>query len=241
MKLYVGSRDYKPEGFLTVDIDEQMKPDIVADITETLPVDANSCSEVVASHVLEHLEWPDSFKTLSEFARILRPNGTLRLAVPDMSLLVRMLLNGGMDFHAVGLLYGMGGRENPFEAHRYGFTAGMLVDILDVLGFGEYDWWNSDVPDASNGWIPARDEKRVAMSLNIKATKLRDPVVDAAKLFELIARDPMQDILVLAARLGDETELGLSRSVTPELHQRTHLKLIEARQRIKYLEGLIGR
>ena len=29
MKLYLGSREYKPEGFLTVDIDARHEPDIV--------------------------------------------------------------------------------------------------------------------------------------------------------------------------------------------------------------------
>lgn len=75
MKLYVGSRNYKPEGYLTVDIDPSMKPDIVADITKMSSVADNSCSEVVAGHVLEHIDWPDSFLAFSEFSRILRPGG----------------------------------------------------------------------------------------------------------------------------------------------------------------------
>ena len=34
MKLYLGSRDYCPEGFITVDIDPKNSPDIVADVVD---------------------------------------------------------------------------------------------------------------------------------------------------------------------------------------------------------------
>ena len=38
-KLYLGSRDYRPSGFLTVDIDPAMKPDIIADLRDLADVD----------------------------------------------------------------------------------------------------------------------------------------------------------------------------------------------------------
>lgn len=117
MKLYLGSRDYKPEGFLTVDIDDRHKPDIVADVTDMSNVQSNSVDEVCASHILEHLPWPLSYKALGEWARILRPGGLLRVAVPDMAALAAMIAEGHNVWTATALIYGVGRLENSLEAH----------------------------------------------------------------------------------------------------------------------------
>jgi rfaE bifunctional protein nucleotidyltransferase chain/domain len=178
LKLHVGSRNYKPDGYVTVDIDPANAPDIVADITDMAVVADASCDEVVAGHVLEHIEWPNSFGAIAEFARVLKPGGVVKIAVPDMASLLRMLLSGESAFHVMGLVYGLGGRVNTFERHRYGFTPGMLADILETLGFGEFDWWNSSLADAPNGWAPRGLDERIGMSLNMQAVKIAAPMVD---------------------------------------------------------------
>lgn len=240
MKLYVGSRNYKPEGYVTVDIDPTNKPDIVADIRDMSGVADASCEEVVAGHVLEHIDWPDSFAAMAEFARVLQPGGTVKIAVPDMMLLMRMLFSGESAFHVMGLIYGLGGRTNAFEAHRYGFTPGMLSDILETLGFGEFNWWNSELADASNGWAPRGLDERIGMSLNMSAVKVGTPTVAPRALHEELLRTPMEDFLTVVARLqGREPPSGTSpdRAVPAKLLQLMHFRLIEAQQRIRYLEG----
>ena len=240
MKLYVGSRNYHPPGYVTVDIDPTNKPDIVADIRDMAPVADASCDEVVAGHVLEHIDWPDSFAAMAEFARVLKPQGVMRLAVPDMSALMRMLLSGESSFHVMGLIYGLGGRTNPFEQHRYGFTPGMLVDILETLGFGEFDWWNSDLPDASNGWAPRGLDERIGMSLNLSARKIGTPSMAPRAILEELIRVPMDDFLSVVARLEGHDHARSAppdRMVSAKLLQLMHFRLIEAEQRIRYLEG----
>jgi hypothetical protein len=240
LKLYVGSRNYKPDGYVTVDIDPANKPDIVADITNMTSVAEASCDEVVAGHVLEHIEWPDSFAAIAEFARVLKPGGVVKIAVPDMASLMRMLLSGESAFHVMGLIYGLGGRVNTFERHRYGFTPGMLADILETLGFGEFDWWNSSLADASNGWAPRGLDERIGMSLNMQAVKTGTPSVDPKALHQELLRTPMEDFVSVVARLrGREAPDGQQpdRAVSPKLLQLMHFQLIEAQQRIRHLEG----
>jgi hypothetical protein len=240
LKLYVGSRNYKPDGYVTVDIDPANKPDIVADITNMTSVADASCDEVVAGHVLEHIEWPDSFAAIAEFARVLKPGGVVKIAVPDMASLMRMLLGGESAFHVMGLIYGLGGRVNTFERHRYGFTLGMLADILETLGFGEFDWWNSSLADASNGWAPRGLDERIGMSLNMQAVKTGAPSVDPKALHQELLRTPMDDFVSVSARLrGREAPDGQQpdRAVSPKLLQLMHFQLIEAQQRIRHLEG----
>jgi predicted SAM-dependent methyltransferase len=235
MKLYVGSRDYKPENYLTVDIDESMKPDILADITKKLDLADGAAEEIVASHVLEHIDWPDSFTALSEFSRVLQVGGVLKIAIPDMTALVRMMMSGDCSFHVVGLIYGCGGRTSRFEQHRYGFTAGMMIDILDILGFGEFDWWNSDFGDASNGWVPRAEQEPMGMSLNIRAIKLREPAVDVAALYQRLVERPLSEFHSVAAEIGVARGTENAAEVA-KLYQRIHFQLIEANARIRYLE-----
>lgn len=240
MKLYVGSRNYKPEGYASVDIDPSYNPDILCDITKGIPCETGSIEEVVAGHVLEHLEWPDSFWTLAEFSRILQVDGLLKLAIPDMALLARMAQSGDSAFHAIGLMYGVGGRINRFEQHRYGFTASMIIDILEVLGFTNFDWWNSNVSDASNGWIPRDEDEHMAISLNVMATKATEPAINVQALHERLIERPMSDFNSVAAEIGYTK--GISDTAKcAKLYQRIHFKLIEAQQRIKYLENEIDK
>ena len=236
MKLYVGSRNVKPQGYLTVDINPDNQPDIVADILDMQTIEDSSCDEVLASHVLEHLEWPDSFKALSEFSRILKPNGILRISVPDLKLLLQMMLSGESDFHAAGLLFGMGGRENPFEMHRYGFTEEMLREILLILGFSKFSWWETDRSEGSAGWCYGKSDK-VAISLNLEAVKVSDPIVPAAKLYDKLLQNPLEDPRSLLSNIIDDNcEMELPHNEDPSIYQRIHFLLIEAKQRIKYLE-----
>lgn len=237
MKLYVGSRDYKPHGYLTVDIDASRNPDIIEDITDMKSIGDSSVDEIVAGHVLEHIDWPDSFKAFAEFARVLKIDGILKIAVPDMSAMSRMVMSGDNSFHAMGLIYGIGGRENPFERHRYGFTMSMLIDILQTLGFSGFDWWNSDFSDASNGWVPRAEAAHAGISLNISAVKTAEAEVNTAALAEALYRQPMSDFITVASEhLG---AAGANTASSVGVYQRVHFNLIEARQRIKYLEDMI--
>ena len=45
----------------------------------------------------------------------------------------------------------------------------MVIDILETLGFGDFDWWNSEFSDASNGWCPRYENQHVGISLNVMA------------------------------------------------------------------------
>jgi predicted SAM-dependent methyltransferase len=240
MKLYLGSRDYKPAGYLTVDIDPAMKPDIVADITNLSSIEDGSCDELVAGHVLEHVEWPDSFLALAEFSRVLKSGGLIKIAVPDLALLTRMLQSGHSAFHVAGLIFGVGGRLHPLEKHRYGYTASMLVDILETLGFADFRWWNSEIADASNGWCPGPDAA-VAISLNISAVKKGAPSVPPSQLYNALVDNPLGDVGAIAAGLrGSSAEVTADNCAVPKLYQSIHFQLIEARQRIKYLEEQIN-
>ncbi len=89
--------------------------------------------------------------------------------------LAELIVSGKSSWHALGLLFGVGRLFNQFEAHQYSYTQAMMCELLTILGFENFEHWNSDFPDASNGWQPIIDGGKVAISLNIKMPKNQEP------------------------------------------------------------------
>ncbi len=59
--------------------------DIETDIRKPLPYAIGSVDYVLASHVIEHIEFREGLSFLGECLRILKPQGVLRLAFPDIT------------------------------------------------------------------------------------------------------------------------------------------------------------
>ena len=84
MKLNLGAGDLKKDGYLSVDWNPIAKPDVVVDLNKfPYPFGDGSVEEVLAYHVLEHLEKP--FDVMREIHRILAPGGKLVVKVPHYS------------------------------------------------------------------------------------------------------------------------------------------------------------
>lgn len=242
MKLYLGSRDIRPEGFLTVDLDPTHDPDILADVTDLTEIASESVDEICASHILEHIPWPQSYQALAEWARVLRADGLLRVAVPDLGLLARLIAEGRNVWWAAGLLFGVGRLENMLEAHQYGYTRDMLTAMLRSLGFGGFAWWKHDLRDGSNGWMLDDAGHRVATSLNIAARKVARPVMAPATILRELMNDRLQPFDVVLCRLlaARDDDLSPIADADPALVQHLHMALIEARMRIVFLENQLS-
>lgn len=119
----------KRAGYLNVDLHDFHNPDLVADVAHLPTIGANEFDEALAQDVLEHLPREKAYQALGEWARILRPLGTLTLRVPGMIELAKLLLQGPhtLDRHRelLGLFYGTQAYDGDF--HRCGFTAPVLV------------------------------------------------------------------------------------------------------------------
>jgi predicted SAM-dependent methyltransferase len=242
VKLYLGSREYRPEGFLSVDIDPQHSPDIVADVAEMPQIASCSIDEICASHILEHLAWPRSFLALAEWARILRVGGLLKIAVPDLAALAALIAKSKNPWSSVGIIFGVGRLENQLEAHQYGYTSAMLSQLLDALGFANFSWWKHDLADASNGWMLEEDGHKIALSLNIQGTKVAAPLVDPHALYLRLADSRLRPFdQVLDEMLLESREVPRVLNENPLFVQRLHMALIEARMRIRYLEEQAAR
>jgi SAM-dependent methyltransferase len=82
MKLNIGCGLKRPEGFINVDADPDVKPDVLCDLArDRWPFEDNSMAEGICSHVMEHVG-PGFFHFLQEMYRVSAPGCRIKVAVP---------------------------------------------------------------------------------------------------------------------------------------------------------------
>lgn len=84
--LNVGCGDKPLDGF--VNIDRGGRPDLRRDVVRGLPFRDESVDAVYSEHFLEHLGRADGLRFLRECRRVLKPGGVVRIAMPDLDVLV---------------------------------------------------------------------------------------------------------------------------------------------------------
>ena len=95
------------------------------------PVPAETYLMVLGFHVLEHIPMPLSLRFMQECHRILVPDGSLVLEVPDIVGQARELVAGNLGM--IGRMYGE--YHVPGEGHLWGWEAGQLMIVSRLAGF----------------------------------------------------------------------------------------------------------
>ena len=138
-----------------------------------------SVNLIYASHVLEHFGRNEYKAVLKEWFRVLKPDGVLRLAVPDFAACAAIYYESGLVdglSGLVGLL--VGGQRDGNDYHKMIFDETFLrLDLLQT-GFKavrRWDWRTTEhagIDDYSQAYIPhlSKQNGRL-MSLNLEAVK----------------------------------------------------------------------
>lgn len=83
MKLNLGCGFRKLDGYLNIDIRDDVCADVVYDISTGLPYPDDSVDEVRAFDLLEHIRPDKVVFVMNEIWRVLRPGGTLEHLTPS--------------------------------------------------------------------------------------------------------------------------------------------------------------
>lgn len=81
-KLNIGCGVYKQDGYVNIDINPRLCPDLVRDIRKGLPYDDHSVDEILISHCLEHLTGEEIVDFVAEAWRVLKPHCAMVVVVP---------------------------------------------------------------------------------------------------------------------------------------------------------------
>lgn len=133
---------------IRLDIDPNVKPDIVADMVDMHMIPDNAVHAVWSSHNIEHLYAHVVPVALKEIFRIIRPEGHFLVTLPDVQTVATYVAHGGLEdplydspsgpICPIDILYGWRAsmaKGNLFMAHRTGFTAKTLGEHLRDAGF----------------------------------------------------------------------------------------------------------
>lgn len=128
---------------LTVDIRDDVHPDYRCDLGK-LPFANGEFDITYSSHVLEHMPRNEVGDVLDEWVRITKPDGELRLILPNLEWAAKEILEGRLvngsatpNADVFNVLYGAQTyREN---SHMNGFTPKLLEAMLTERGFKRID------------------------------------------------------------------------------------------------------
>jgi SAM-dependent methyltransferase len=125
--------------------------DVVLDARKLVTLDPAQFDAVYCSHNLEHYHPHDGARVLAGFLHVLKPNGYAEIHVPDMTSVLKAMVNRSMDIDDVlytspggpitvhDVIYGWGAQIErsgvDFYAHKRGFTARSLTQVLERAGF----------------------------------------------------------------------------------------------------------
>lgn len=147
-RLNLGGGDVPLEGFTVVDRKIGLElyplayPDEVADV-------------VYASHCLEHFPKSETLNVLREWVRVLKPGGTIKIAVPDFEWICANLDNPLTEG------YVMGGQTDENDFHHALFNRAKLTKLMEMCGLVDIFPWTSEIEDCAS----------LPVSLNLMGTK----------------------------------------------------------------------
>ncbi|MGH8019348.1 MAG: methyltransferase domain-containing protein [Opitutaceae bacterium] len=158
-RVNLGSGTVSKPGFISVDADPDVCPDVVAPATK-LPFENDSVDVIEACHLIEHLLPWDVETAVKEWLRVLKPGGHVVVECPDLGKAVRWL-SAHKDFSAFasrGLrpLFGEVAGENAYMTHRWGFTPETLAYLFSHYGFDPVKI------EKARAHVPDRDLRAVA-------------------------------------------------------------------------------
>lgn len=140
----------------------------------------NTIDLIYASHVFEYFDRDEAKDVLKEWKRVLKPNGILRLAVPDFKACSKLYNEGKYDLDTfVSMFYGKWKiNEKITVYHKTIYDFKSLTKLLENNGFDNIKLWDwkktchSNFDDYSQAYLPHMDkENGTLISLNIEASK----------------------------------------------------------------------
>ena len=183
MKLNLGSWHRIIPGFINVDLCDMPHIHYKSSIEDLSMFEDKSIELIYSSHSFEYFDRVDAVKVLSEWGRVLKRGGVLRLAVPDFDKLLLVYSHTDKIENILGPMYGKmkidteEGEKYLFHKTMYNFKS--LENLLIENGFKDvkrYDWRKTihkDYDDHSQAYFPHMDkENGILVSLNIEAIKL---------------------------------------------------------------------
>ncbi len=127
MKLNLGCGADIRDGYINVDVIKSRGVDVVCDISQKLPFEDNSCEEIIAQDILEHLTKEQLESTLAEISRVLLIGGRLKVRIPNINAIFDKFADDPDTRNL--FLYGDTSQTGVWGAHKIGLTPKSIKTI----------------------------------------------------------------------------------------------------------------
>ncbi len=223
-KLHVGcGQNHWPE-YMNVDLYSD-RADIKAP-ADNLPFEDGKYDLIEAHHLLEHLDRDNACETLSEWRRVLSPDGHLFLSCPDIvadfDILKESQGNPVLWGAMMEVIYGERGEG---MAHRYGYSRESLTRLLVEAGFEDVEVKTAIGyrPTPSLLAIARRGNKVVQMAPKRQTSGVTAPFVNDKRTYCEVLRD-IHDIVATRGNMPEVVDLleeayGMGKKMDAKLRQ----------------------
>ena len=134
---------------------------------------------IYASHLIEYFDREEILPLLKRWKNVLKPNGVLRLAVPDFDVCAKLYTDGKYPLDRfLGVLYGKMPMGDKTIYHKTTYDYFSLTALLYEIGMRKvkkYNWENTEhaqFDDHSQAYLPDMDkENGTLISLNVECIK----------------------------------------------------------------------
>ena len=134
---------------------------------------------IYASHLIEYFDREEVVPLLKRWKNVLKPNGVLRLAVPDFDVCAKLYTDGKYPLDSfLGVLYGKMPMSDKMIYHKTTYDYSSLTALLNEIGMRKvkkYNWKNTEhaqFDDHSQAYLPDMDkENGTLISLNVECIK----------------------------------------------------------------------
>jgi len=186
LQLHLGCGKRHIPGFIHIDIADYDHVDYQASVDNLYMIEDKSCSLIYASHVLTYFDRTEAREVLTEWNRVLKKGGLLRIAVPDFDKQIEVYKMTGEDMSRIqGALYGKmeisvrPGWDKKVIYIKACYNFSSLKKVLEECGFvniRRYNWWETvhkNYDDFSQAYYPHMDkENGLLRSMNVEADKV---------------------------------------------------------------------
>lgn len=160
-RINIGCGETKLSGFINIDIEKRVNPDLVWDVTKReLPIRPNSILQINCIHNLEHIKFEKWETVLQEFYRVLQFNGKLILAYPEFEICTKFFLSNyknQKDFWRQ-TLYGRQLYRGDY--HIVPMVTKDIIKILGDIGFDNFKY-KPEVEQEFNTFLVCQKKKLV--------------------------------------------------------------------------------
>lgn len=147
-KLNLGCGEFRLDGWLNTDKFPIRYPSVLKlDVSEKFELPDNSIDYIYSEHLFEHLTYREASNMLSECYRVLKPNGIIRIATPNLEFLMDLYLHPEKEINKEFLEFDAnrtGQPNNPVYVinhfhtawgHKIIYDPETLKSFLESVGF----------------------------------------------------------------------------------------------------------